>query len=101
MGMYDDIYCEYALPSFIVEGRKVMLSNNTWQTKSLENLLYHYLITEDGRLTLGDKDIEHHGTIKCYDIYQVKKNRYWVEYTIQFAYGYAVDAFVEVTKITE
>jgi hypothetical protein len=99
MGLFDDIYCEYPLPSFIVEGRKVMLRNNTWQTKSLENLLNHYLITADGRLVLDDEDMEYHGFIKCYDIYQVKKNRYWIEYTIKFTNGYVVEARVKVDPI--
>lgn len=41
MGMYDEVTCKYPLP-----GTK----ETDFQTKSFENLMFRYTITEDGRL---------------------------------------------------
>lgn len=44
MGMYDTVYIEYPIPApynQVTDG---------WQTKDLENELYHYVITNDGVL---------------------------------------------------
>lgn len=47
MGMYDTIICEYPLP----DGYTVK-PGDSFQTKSLDCLLYEYTITKDGRLFL-------------------------------------------------
>jgi hypothetical protein len=43
MGMFDEIRCEYPLPDSEVQ-------EELFQTKSFENLMDHYTITQDGRL---------------------------------------------------
>lgn len=41
MGMYDDVVCNYPLPG---------TNEIEFQTKSFENMLFKYTITEDGKL---------------------------------------------------
>lgn len=53
MGMYDLLNCKYPLP----QGYNDM-QNREFQTKSLESLLDHYTITEDGGLFVTQSERE-------------------------------------------
>lgn len=51
MGMFDDITVKYPLPDTEAQGL-------SFQTRSLDNLMDHYIITEDGRLIKEHWDYE-------------------------------------------
>jgi len=66
MGMYDYILCDYPLEGVSEEQQ----ASIAFQTKDLENFLYTYTITRDGRLTGGD------GGDGC-ESFTGKVNFYW------------------------
>ena len=51
MGMFDNVHCDYPLPApkELID-LNIDVQNLSYQTKSLENLLDLYTITEDGKL---------------------------------------------------
>lgn len=53
MGMYDELTCKYPLPEEYAD-----MQNREFQTKSLESLLDHYTITEDGELWIRQAERE-------------------------------------------
>lgn len=48
MGMFDYVTCRYLLPD--LDFNVVWPENDPFQTKSFENMMEHYTITEDGRI---------------------------------------------------
>jgi hypothetical protein len=89
MGMFDTVSCEYPLPDPRHQGLE-------FQTKSLESLLDHYLITGDGRLMrlarhhgVGpERDVEWpiHGDLVFYTSEDTPE-RTWIEYVARFTHG--------------
>lgn len=53
MGMYDELTCKYPLPEEYAD-----MQQREFQTKSLERLLDHYTITEDGELFIRQAERE-------------------------------------------
>ena len=52
MGLFDYVRCKYQLPkpSFDLDSWKIDLNQLEYQTKDLENCMWSYIISEDGRL---------------------------------------------------
>ena len=88
MGLFDRVRCEYRLPNPAYQ-------DLDFQTKDLDCLLDHYVITLDGRLIQLtskrhglERDIEwpYHGDIRIYAAYP-HEDRDLVEYTVRFTHG--------------
>jgi hypothetical protein len=91
MGLFDHVICEYPLP----DPRHQELE---FQTKDLDSLMYHYLVTRDGRLVRqarkGDawgEAVDHdtewpiHGDIRIYT-YDDEAHRS-IDYVVRFTHG--------------
>tara|TARA_A100001037_G_C15076403_1_gene601960 strand:- start:316 stop:894 length:579 start_codon:yes stop_codon:yes gene_type:complete len=112
MGMFDSITCEYKLPLPDDQGE---LAGHNWgkvdfQTKSLGNLLNHYIIAKDGQLWESvlryerSKDSDslmkgcqaelerflYHGEINFYDFHYGESCDYDVEFRGTFSQGKVV-----------
>lgn len=105
MGMFDQLLCAYPLPDPEVQ-------DAVFQTKSLDNALETYYISEDGRLLraknpvirqhedstldmlmvpedgVWDEPVNHSGPVDFY--YSTKAGR-WVEYRAHFSKGQLTD----------
>jgi hypothetical protein len=91
MGLFDHVRCEYPLPDPTQQERE-------FQTKDLDSLMHHYVITRDGRLIRKARPddgwgprVEHdmewpiHGDIRIYDFDQ--EARQSIEYVVRFTHG--------------
>jgi len=88
MGLFDTVTCEYPIPNPVHQDLE-------FQTKDLECLLDHYVITRDGRLIRRasegrglERDIEWplHGDLRIYEL-DPEKGEGLVEYTVRFTHG--------------
>jgi len=88
MGLFDTVRCEYRLPNPAHQDLE-------FQTKDLDCLLDHYVITLDGRLIRLasefrrlERDIEwpYHGDIQIYAADPQRKDEF-VDYTVRFTHG--------------
>jgi hypothetical protein len=91
MGMFDYVSSKKKLPSVIIEGKKYDPTHIVYQTKSLENCLLHYSISEDGKLLCEGNDIDYHGYVHFYTYKNINEQRYWLHFDAKFTDGYLVD----------
>lgn len=90
MGMFDTIRCRYPLP-------RPEHQDLEFQTKDLDSLLDHYLISADGRLVrqgrviagTADRDVTRpfHGDLRFYTSVGEPEAREWVEYVARFTHS--------------
>lgn len=91
MGLFDTITCEVPLP-------EAEHQDLEFQTKDLECLMLHYVITRDGRLVrkagrgllqgpVRDSTWPHHGDLRFYTSTGDGEARQWIEYVARFTHG--------------
>lgn len=104
MGMFDTIRCDYPLP--LPE-----YQNETFQTKSLDNCLGNYIITDDGRLLENvsrwgedpviEEVLDFHGDIIFYTFVNDWRNPVrsdvWVQFRVRFTNGRVQDIVQDFT----
>lgn len=62
MGLFDDIICEYPLP----EVGEIPVSDQDFQSKSLECSMWTYTISSNGKLLVYGRELDFHGDILFY-----------------------------------
>jgi hypothetical protein len=104
MGLFDRVYSEYPLPNIVdhevgfVFGEDGFDKTTEFQTKSFDRVSDKYVISEDGRLTLYDKDIDFHGRIIFYTQVVFDDKIYTLDYHAKFTNGNLVSIWGEVSQ---